>query len=212
MNMAALEKPWDIDLSVYEDDQALLQGLRQGDELACTCFMKWYAPSMTRLALRMVGDPDEAEGVVQDSFIAACAKMESFRGESSLRTWLHRIVVNSALMRLRRRRPEHVTLDPDDEHLRIPKMLVDNEEQPLEAVLANELGEELSRAIMQLPETLRTALVLREYEGLSTREAAETLGISESALKVRLHRARAALRDALQQYTGASPASHTERS
>lgn len=197
--MAPPEKPWDIDLTVYQDDRELLAGLRQGEELACTCFMKWYAPSMTRLALRMVGDPDEAEGIVQESFITACAKMDSFRGESALRTWLHRIVVNTALMRLRKRRPERLQIDPSDEGTQLPLMLVNNAEEPLEAVLDRELGDELSQAIMQLPETLRTALVLRDLEELSTREAAEALGITESALKVRLHRARAALREKLSQ-------------
>ena len=197
--MAPPEKPWDIDLTVYQDDRELLAGLRQGEELACTCFMKWYAPSMTRLALRMVGDPDEAEGIVQESFITACAKMDSFRGESALRTWLHRIVVNTALMRLRKRRPERLQIDPSDEGTQLPLMLVNNAEEPLEAVLDRELGDELSQAIMQLPETLRTALVLRDLEELSTREAAEALGIPKSALKVRLHRARAALREKLSQ-------------
>ena len=201
--MAPPEKPWEIDLTVYQDEQELLAGLRRGEELACTCFMKWYAPSMTRLALRMVGDPDEAEGVVQESFIAACAKIDGFRGESALRTWLHRIVVNTALMRLRRRRPERLRIDPANEDARLPLLLANNPEEPLKAVLDRELGDELSQAIMQLPETLRTAFVLRELEGLSTREAAEALGISEAALKVRLHRARAALRGELGQ--AASP-------
>lgn len=201
--MAPPEKPWEIDLTVYQDERELLAGLRRGEELACTCFMKWYAPSMTRLALRMVGDPDEAEGVVQESFIAACAKMDGFRGESALRTWLHRIVVNTALMRLRRRRPERLRIDPANEDARLPLLLANNPEEPLKAVLDRELGDELSQAIMQLPETLRTAFVLRELEGLSTREAAEALGISEAALKVRLHRARAALRGELGQ--AASP-------
>jgi RNA polymerase sigma-70 factor (ECF subfamily) len=198
--MAAVEKPWDIDLSVYEDDQELIAGLRRGDELACTCFMKWYAPTMTRLALRMLGDPDEAEGVVQDSFIAACSKMDGFRGDSSLRTWLHRIVVNTALMRLRKRRPERLALDEQGDYTHIPALLANNTDQPLDTVLASELGDELSQAVMQLPESLRTTLVLREYEGLSTRETAESLGISEAAAKVRLHRARAALRESLRQH------------
>ncbi len=198
--MSNIEKPWDIDLTVYEDDQKLLGGLRQGDRLACTCFMKWYAPAMTRLALRMVGDPDEAEGVVQDSFIAACDKMDSFRAESSLKTWLHRIVVNTALMRLRKRRPERLNTDLEDEYKYLPELLITNEDEPLENVLASELEDELSQAIMELPETLRTTLVLREHEGHSTRDTAEILGISESAVKVRLHRARTALREHLRQH------------
>ncbi|CAN5613226.1 sigma-70 family RNA polymerase sigma factor [soil metagenome] len=195
--MTDVSKPWDIDLTIYEDDQELLRGLREGDPLACTYFMKWYAPAMTRLALRMVGDPDEAEGVVQDSFIAACSKMDGFRAGSSLRTWLHRIVVNTALMRLRKRRPDRLLADSEGEYAHLLGMLTNNDDEPLVKVLASELKDELSQAIMQLPETLRTALILREHEGLSTRETAETLGISESAVKVRLHRARTALRESI---------------
>ena len=201
--MADIGKPWDIDLTVYDDDMELLNGLRGGDSLACTCFMKWYAPAMTRLALRMVGDPDEAEGVVQDSFIAACAKMDSFRSESSLRTWLHRIVVNTALMRLRKRRPDRLTSGSDGEYSHVPALLMNSEDEPLENVLVGELQDSLNRAIMELPESLRTTLVLREYEGLSTRDTAEALGVSESAVKVRLHRARAALRDKVSADAGA---------
>jgi RNA polymerase sigma-70 factor (ECF subfamily) len=202
-----VQKPWEIDLSVYEDDRELLAGLKRGDHLACTCFMKWYALPMTRLALRMVGDPDEAEGVVQDSFIAACSKMASFRGESSLQTWLHRIVINTALMRLRKRRPERLEAEADGEYAHLPALLVENEDQPLETVLAHELGDTINRAVKELPETLRTTLVLREFEGLSTRETAESLGISESAVKVRLHRARQALRELLDEYErGQEPA------
>ena len=200
--MTGIDKPWDIDLTIYDDDQELLHGLRDGDSMACTCFMKWYAPAMTRLALRMVSDPDEAEGVVQDSFIAACAKMDSFRSESSLRTWLHRIVVNTALMRLRKRRPDRLTSGPDGEYAHVPALLMSNEDEPLENVLVGELQDELNQAIMDLPESLRTTLVLREYEGLSTRETAEALGVSESAVKVRLHRARAALRERISSGAG----------
>lgn len=199
--MAEVGKPWDIDLTIYEDDQELLKGLRTGDPMACTCFMKWYAPGMTRLALRMVGDPDEAEGVVQDSFIAACSKMDTFRGDSALSTWLHRIVVNTSLGRLRKRRPERLPEDLDRAYANLPDLLIHNEDQPLENVLTGELRDELNRAIMDLPETLRTVLTLREHEGLSTRETAEALGISEPAVKVRLHRARAALRERIASQT-----------
>lgn len=208
--MGEVRKPWDIDMTVYEAEEDLLAALKRRDPYACTCFMKWYAPRMTRLAVRMMGDPDEADGVVQDSFISACNKIDTFRGESSLATWLHRIVMNTSLMRLRGRKVR-VSLD-DDQSSGLLDSLMQNAEEPLDDVIATELGDTLNREIARLPETLRTVLVLREFEGLSTRETAEMLGISESAVKVRLHRGRQALQEALVTYaTGEAPSQSPEQ-
>lgn len=190
-------KPWETDLSIYDDDSELLAGLQRGEPLACNCFMKWYAPGMTRLALRMVGDPDEAEGVVQESFIKACDRIDRFRGESALRTWLHRIVINTALMRLRKRRADTLSLERDPGSNTLVDQLFENADEPLSEVVDRERGDELNRAIAELPEKLRSTFVLRELEGLSTKETADALEISESAVKVRLHRARQALQPKL---------------
>ncbi|MDI3340530.1 MAG: sigma-70 family RNA polymerase sigma factor [Sphaerobacter sp.] len=194
-------KPWDIDLAIYEDELALLEGLRRRDRLACTCLVKRFAPRLYQLAVRLMGDPDEAEGVLQESVIQACAHVDAFQGRSELGTWLHRIVTNTALMHLRRRRP--VTVDLEEQLQRrspLPQALVDRTTEPSRAVIGAELREMVDRAIAALPDTLRTAFVLREVEGLSTKEAAAELGISESALKVRVHRARLMLREALAPY------------
>ncbi|MFW6074270.1 MAG: RNA polymerase sigma factor [Chloroflexota bacterium] len=192
-----MTKPWETDLSIYDDDSELLSGLKHGEPLACNCFMKWYAPGMTRLALRIVGDQDEAEGVVQESFITACDRIGEFRGQSKLRTWLHRIVINTALMRLRRRRSQTLSLERDPGGNALVDKLFENADEPLSAILDRERGDQLNRAIAELPETLRSTFVLRELEGLSTKETAEALQISESAVKVRLHRARQALQPKL---------------
>ena len=85
-------KPWETDLSVYDDEVALLEGLRQRDRLACTCLLKRFAPRLYRLALQLTGEPDEAEDVLQEAFIQACAHVADFEGRSGLGTWLHRIV------------------------------------------------------------------------------------------------------------------------
>jgi RNA polymerase sigma-70 factor (ECF subfamily) len=191
-------KPWEIDLSVYDDETALLEGLRQKDRLACTCLLKRFAPRLYRLALQLTGEPDEAEDVLQEAFIQACSHVADFEGRSGLATWLHRIVLNTALARMRRKSLATVSLDMDRE-LRAARAvgLVDPAAGPSDAVLTRELGEVLERAILALPDSLRAAFVLRDVEGLSTREAAAALGMGESALKVRLHRARAALRGML---------------
>jgi RNA polymerase sigma-70 factor, ECF subfamily len=198
-----IEKPWDIDLSIYEDEQELIGGLQRRDRMACTCLLKFYAPRLLRLAGQLMGDPDEAEDVLQEAFIRACDRIDSFRAESGLGTWLHRIVINTALMRLRSRKA--VTSDDvetmiGDEQSSVWQSVSSASAEPSREVLGAELLDAMNKAVSHLPESLRTVFVLRDIEGMSTREASEMLGISESALKVRLHRARLALRQELSPY------------
>lgn len=194
-------KPWDIDLSVYGDERELLEGLRRRDRFACSCMLKGYAPRLYRLALQLTGDPDEAEDVLQEAFIRGCNKIDDFEGLSGLGTWLHRIVVTTGLMHLRRRKSMAARVAPtgDDSSLDLER-LPDDSAGPSHELLTSELREKVESAVMALPDTLRVAFVLREIEGLSTKEASDVLGIGESALKVRLHRARLALRDTLATY------------
>jgi RNA polymerase sigma-70 factor (ECF subfamily) len=197
-----MEKPWDIDLTIYDDEGELLAGLRRKDRMACTCLLKRFAPRLLRLALNLTGQPDEAEDVLQESFIQACANIDAFEGRSSLGTWLHRIVLNTALMRLRRRQKDTVRLEDDWDASSnpVPDALIDHTTEPAETVLTLEMREMVDRALLELPPLLRAAFVLRDIEGLSTREAAIALEIGEPALKVRLHRARLVLRTALRRY------------
>lgn len=197
-----MQKPWEVDIQIYDDEPQLLAGLRRGDKIACTCLLKRFAPRLYRVALHLVGDAEEAEDVLQDSFIQACGHMSDFEGRSSLGSWLHRIVVNTALMRLRRKQPAHISLDEQLHEAERPvsMALTDTTTEPAHEVLGAELRMALEQALLTLPDTLRAAFVLREIEGLSTKDAAAALGIAEPALKVRLHRARLALRAALASY------------
>jgi RNA polymerase sigma-70 factor (ECF subfamily) len=206
-----MSTPWETDLSVYDDDAALLEGLRRRDRFACACMLKRHGPRLYRLARQVVGDADEAEDVLQEALIRGCDRIDDFSGASSLGTWLHRIVLNTALMHLRRRRRDPVLLAPagDEPAALVPEGLIDREAEPGGEVLSGELREMVERALLALPDTLRSAFVLREIEGLSTSEAARLLGITDSALKVRLHRARHALRDALAPYLQHSAAPET---
>ena len=194
-----------IDLSVYENEAALLEGLRNGEPDACTCLVKRFAPLVYAKALRMVGDPDEAEGVLQLTFIKACEKIGGFEGRSGLGTWLYRIAANEGLMKLRRRKAmeplEDVaeTIRPED----LPQNLHAWSIDPAGAALDRELRVQLEAALGVLPERLRTVFVLREIAGLSTEETAAMLELSESAVKVRLHRARLRLRELLAGYLAA---------
>jgi RNA polymerase sigma-70 factor (ECF subfamily) len=192
-----------IDLSVYASEAALLDGLRAGEPDACTCLVKRFAPLVYAKALRMVADPDEAEGVLQLTFIKACEKMGTFEGRSGLGTWLYRIATNEALMQLRRRHSALVTLETLDEMIQpadLPQNLHAWPIDPARAALNAELHGQLEHALAALPLSLRAVFVLREIEGLSTDETAAALDLGESAVKVRLHRARLRLRELLAGY------------
>lgn len=191
-----------IELTVYDDEAALLAGLRRRDPDACTCMVKRYAPLIYARALRLTGDPDEAEGVLQTTFIKACDALPSFDGASSLGTWLFRIATNEGLMLLRSHRPQIAldaiaeTIQPDELPQQRQAWAID----PQRAALDRELHGEIERAIADLPEPLRIVVELRDIEGMSTEEAAAQLNLTPGAVKVRLHRARLRLREALSTY------------
>ena len=129
--------------------------------------------------------------------------MDSFEGRSKLSTWLYRITTNAALMRLRKRREDTVSLDEPqvmDEGDLLPRQLGDWSVEPGQQALSSELRQVMEAAVQELPPSLRAAFVLRDVQGLSTQEAAEALDITDTALKVRLHRARLQLRERLADY------------
>ena len=193
-----------INLSIYADEAALLAGLRRHDPDACTCLVKRFAPLVYARALRLVGDPDDAEGVLQTTFIKTCDALPNFDGASSLGTWIYRIATNEGLMLLRQRRPQ-VALDVVAELLPADELPHPNRSwtiDPGRAVLNGELRDQLAQAIAALPEPLRVVVTLRDIAELSTEETAAQLGITPGAVKVRLHRARLRLRDLLAGYLG----------
>lgn len=188
---------------VAESEAALLANLRAGRQEAFTELVERHSPTVYNLALRMLGDHHEAEEVLQETFISAFRALDRFEGRSRLSTWLYRIAYNAALMRLRKRSPVVVSLDQpdeDEEEFSAPLEVADWGAVPETLLLSGELREVLSRALSRLPENLRTIFVLRDIEGLSTAEAAAVLSITETNAKVRLHRARLALREALTEY------------
>jgi RNA polymerase sigma-70 factor (ECF subfamily) len=152
-------------------------------------------------ALRITRDHDEAERVLQITIIKTCAALPTFDGASKLGIWIYRIATNEALMLLRQRKP-HLPLDavadiPPDE---LPPQRQAWEPDPLRAALDDERLTYVEHAIAALPEQLRIVVLLRDLEGRSTEEVARLLGLTPGAVKVRLHRARLRLRDALAGY------------
>lgn len=153
------------------------------------------------VAYRMMGNRSEAEEVVQDAFLSAYRARERFRGASQVTTWLYRITVNAALMRLRKKsRKVEVPTDPAE--MVRSHDAPDRGETPDQAALSRELADLIQSSIVRLPPDLRAAVVLRDVQGLSNEEAAGALEISVSALKTRLHRGRVALREMLAPYLG----------
>src|SRR4249920_1168244 len=153
-----------------------------------------YADRVFMLLLRLLGDRSEAEDVAQEVMLRAWQGITRFRGQSSYFTWLYRIAVNEANRALERRsrRPARVAIGVDELQLPAPAAL-----DPSRQAENSELRRALGRALAELPPPLRTALVLRDVEGLSTQEAAEIAGVSQAAFKSRLHQARLRVRAAI---------------
>jgi RNA polymerase sigma-70 factor (ECF subfamily) len=181
------------------DDASSVEGLRAGDPAVFEAIVRTEGPRLLSVTRRILNNDDDAREAVQEAFISAYRAREQFHAESRISTWLHRIAVNAALSRLRsrRRRPEE-SLDellprflPNGHHA---ERFADWSEPADVAVGRKETAAIVRKAINELPETFRTVLLLRDIEGLSSEEAASTLNITPNAVKLRLHRARMALR------------------
>jgi RNA polymerase sigma-70 factor (ECF subfamily) len=182
-----------------------LEALRAGDRAAFASLVDQYGDLIYRLALKLLGNPQDAEDVLQETFIKVFRHIGSFDGRSSLSTWMYRIATNEALMLLRRRKGHFISVeapDPDEGELQEPLQIVDWCCIPEVELMTGEALEYLDRAIENLPPSLRVVFVLRDIQGLSTREAAEVLDLSETAVKTRLSRARLRLREDLSGYFG----------
>ena len=182
-----------------------LAALQAGDPAAFEQLFEANADRLYRLAFGLLGDPATAEDVVQEAFLAVIKGVATFEGRASLTTWLYRVAYNASIDRLRRKPEEPLPGDEPGDELEtavIPQAFVDWDLTP-EQMLANaEVRQHLDQAIHALPAGLQAVFLLRDVEGLSTAEAAEALGLSISATKVRLHRARLLLRETLAGYFG----------
>jgi RNA polymerase sigma-70 factor, ECF subfamily len=185
------------------DELALVDAAKKGDIKAFEELVRRYDRNVFRIAQHITQNREDAEDVVQDAFLKAYGNLAQFQGQSKFYTWLVRIAVNEALMKLRRRRPERtVSLDQDvetDEDT-IPREVADWSPNPEQQYNQAELRELLQKTIQGLPSGFRTVFVLRDVEGLSTEETAEALGLSIPAVKSRLLRARLQLRERLNKY------------
>jgi len=175
-------------------EASLLASAQAGDVAAFEQLSSSYADRLYMLLLRLLGDRAEAEDVAQEVMLRAWQGISRFQGRSSYFTWLYRIAVNEANRTLERRarRPAGVPLSADELQLPGSPAL-----EPARQAEASELRQALGRALGELPPPLRTAIVLRDVEGLSTQEAAEIAGVGQAAFKSRLHQARLRVRAAI---------------
>jgi RNA polymerase sigma-70 factor (ECF subfamily) len=182
-----------------------LEALQSGDRAEFARLVDAYSSQIYRLAMKMLADEQDAEDVLQITFMKALQSVKNFEGRSSLSTWLYRIAVNEALMSLRRHKPTiSVAMDyeDDEDEIRRPTQFTDWCCLPEEDLLSAEAKKHLDKAIQRLPEKLRVVFLLRDVEGLSIRETSEALDLTETAVKTRLLRARLNLREQLSSYYG----------
>jgi RNA polymerase sigma-70 factor (ECF subfamily) len=186
------------------DETACLEAMRRGDPACLGAFFEEWGDRLYGLALRLLRDPAAAEDVVQESFLKLMANAERLEGRARLATWLYRVVYNACIDRLReQKRLVPVPDDADEAAVPMPSVLVDFRLSPEEMLRDAQTREALEEAIASLSPTLRAAFLLRDVEGLTTAEAADALSVSEANLKVRLHRARLALRERLSDHVAA---------
>jgi RNA polymerase sigma-70 factor, ECF subfamily len=184
-------------------DVALVERVRAGDVAAYDELVRKYERQVFRIAQHITQNREDAEDVMQDAFVKAFEKLDQFQGNSKFYTWLVRIAVNESLMRLRKRRTGRmVSIDEDlqTDEGSVPRDFADWAPNPEDNYSQSELAEILRKTIQGLPPGFRVVFVLRDVDGLSTEETAETLGLSIPAVKSRLLRARLQLRERLSRY------------
>lgn len=192
----------ELPTTAWKSEEQLIEALRRQEDDAYEYLVRAYTGRMLVVAKRFLGQDQDAQDAVQDAFLSAFKAIQDFEGNSKLSTWLHRIVVNACLMKLRtrRRKPEKPVEDL------LPQFSSDGHRNKSEpswavtfdtAVQSRETRDLVRRNIEELPESYRTVLLLRDIEQLSTEETAARLDLSVPAVKTRLHRARQALKTLL---------------
>jgi RNA polymerase sigma-70 factor, ECF subfamily len=189
---------------VRDDESLLVSSAKAGDTGAFEELVNRYERKIFRLAMNITQNREDAEDVMQDAFLKSYQNLDRFQGDSRFYTWLVRIAVNEALMKLRKRRPNQVSLDEPlkdgDGEESVFREIEDWGPSPEKRFAQTELNEILNSVIGELDPIFRVAFLLRDVEGLSTEDTAQILGISVAAVKSRLLRARLKLRQKLNKY------------
>ncbi|MDP5240859.1 RNA polymerase sigma factor RpoE [Uliginosibacterium sp. 31-16] len=195
-------------MSDREIDQQLVERVQRGDKQAFGLLVAKYQRKLSRLLSRMIRDPAEVEDVAQEAFIKAYRALPSFRGDSAFYTWLYRIGINTAknhLVSQGRRAPTTTEVEAEDaEQYESGELLRDND-TPERLLQTRQIGNTVNEAVEALPEELRTAIVLREIEGLSYDEIASVMGCPIGTVRSRIFRAREAIAERLRPMLDVAP-------
>ncbi len=183
-------------------EHELVERAKAGDTAALTELINTYSERVYNLAMRILRNREEAEDILQETFLTVVEKLHTFDGRSSFFTWIYRIATNASLMRLRKKKPVFTELnnDPDFHDNMEDRVFVDWTHDPSMDIQQKELKKILDAAIDELSDIYRTVFVLRDIENLSIKETSKILDISEENVKIRLRRARLFLRDKLSDY------------
>lgn len=185
-----------------EEEIQLIKGLQRGDQASSKKLVETFWKELNFLANRLLADESVASDCVQEAFIKAITKIKSFEGRGTFKAWLHQIVVNEALIEIRKKSArkeeslDELMLDFDETGHHVQSY----QGHPVTLDILQEsieVKQQIQKSIDKLPDNFRLILILRDYEGYSTREVAEKMNLSEQNVKVRLHRARLAMRNLL---------------
>jgi RNA polymerase sigma-70 factor (ECF subfamily) len=203
MRLLSATDPKPLASTIVRDDEArLVSAAKAGDASAFEELVNRYERKIFRLGMNITQNREDAEDVMQEAFLKSYTNLARFQGDSRFYTWLVRIAVNEALMKLRKRRPNQFSLDEplNDGEDPVFREIEDWGPSPEQKFAQTELNEILNSVIAELDPIFRVAFLLRDVEGISTEETAQILGISEAAVKSRLLRARLKLRQKLNKY------------
>lgn len=180
----------------------VVQRAKQGDNQAFSELVNAYSERIYNLGLRILRKKEDAEDVLQETFLTVVQKIDMFDGRSSFFTWIYRIATNAALMKLRKKKLQYVDLpdNPDFQESIESKVFIDWSQDASLNVQNTEVKKVLNQAINELSEIYKTVFILRDIEQLSIKETSNILNITEENVKIRLRRARQYLRDKLSDY------------
>ncbi len=188
-----------------EHQPDLSKRLKEQDESAYVELLDLYSNKVFRLAMGLVKHKEDAEDVTQEVFLTVCSRINDLKESKALSSWIYRITVNASLMKIRKSgRSEQVSFEEDlprfDQDGKHVKPVKDWSENPEEKASSKQVMDFIKENLRELPDTYKVAFLLRDMEGLSNNEVAEVLGISLTAVKSRLHRARLFMRERLSKY------------
>ncbi len=179
-------------------DKVLVKQAKENNFKAFEELVNRYETKVYNLAYKILGSQEDAKDILQDTFLSAFKSIDKFKEKSNFSTWIYRIATNACLMKFRKKEPKMVSLD--DRLFATGKEAIDWSKNPLTLLEEEELKKVMNQAIKSLPPSHRAVFVLRDIEKLSNLQTAKALGISVSAVKSRLHRARLCLREKLSGY------------